>query len=78
MCYASSFPVSSLYECFGHSAKMALSSKLETLARMTDSFKTALYDKHVGREAKCVLSNGHVHVVVVMATSDTPGVLYWA
>ena len=33
---------------------MALSAKLEALARMTDAFKTALYDQHVGREARCV------------------------
>ena len=33
---------------------MALSSKLEALARMTDAFKTALYDQHVGREARYV------------------------
>ena len=38
---------------------MALSAKLEALARMTDAFKTALYDLHVGHDSRCI------HTVVV-------------
>ena len=34
---------------------MALISKVESLIRMIDAFKTARYDQHVGHEARFVL-----------------------
>ena len=49
---------------------MALSSKLESLARMTDTFKTALYDQHVGREAR------HVYCTVAGARA-ADNVSFW-
>ena len=35
---------------------MALTSKVESLIRMIDAFKTARYDQHVGHEARFVLT----------------------
>ena len=39
---------------------MALISKVESLMRMIDAFKTARYDQHVGHEARFVLTRARV------------------